>query len=309
MDAKHDILATLSYFDIFDYPLTQTETAQFLQNSYSNLEIAHALYELAATSWIFKFDDFYTLQDNRSLIARRRKGNTRARKMLETAGRIAPFLARFPFVRGVAVSGSLSKNFADEKSDIDFFIITSANRLWLARTFMHCFKKLTFLFGKQDLFCMNYYVDEDRLQIKEQNIYTATEIATLLPMQGIDAFNRFYAANKWSMDFLPNASMRVSYIDEMKNPLFKRFAEFILDNPAGDLLDRLLMKYTAHRWAQKTKKRKLNRNGVVMSMDASRHYAKPRPENFQQELILRYEQKIFALLGRYEGKLTSTKPI
>ena len=147
---KHDILATLSYFDIFDYPLTQGEIYQFLGKSHLQPEFHVGLNQLVFESWIYKFDEFYTLQDNYSLVSRRRKGNARAREMLRTAEKIAGFLSGFPFVRGIAVSGSLSKNFADENSDIDFFIIMAPNRLWLGRTILHCFKKLTFLFKKQD---------------------------------------------------------------------------------------------------------------------------------------------------------------
>ena len=305
MNIQHDILATLSYFDIFDYPLTQTETAQFLQHSYTNQEITEALYELAATNWVFKFDDFYGLRDDKALVTRRKNGNLKARKMLATASKIAAFLSRFPFVRGVAVSGSLSKNFADDTSDIDFFIITSKNRLWLARTAMHCFKKFTFLFNKQDLFCMNYYIDEAMLQIQERNIYTATEIATLLPMQGAEAFHDFYKANRWSNAFLPNYGMRVSYMEEMKVPVFKKIMELLLNNPLGNVLDHLLMKITAARWERKTREKKLNRRGIIMGMDATRHYAKPKPEAFQQKLIQLYENKVYAICRRYESKMKS----
>ena len=299
---KHDILATLSYFDIFDYPLNQTEIFQFSANPCSQKEITESLQQLSIEGWIFKLDEFYSLQDNYALVVRRRQGNLKARDLLKKAERIAGFLSAFPFVRGVAVSGSLSKNFADEKSDIDFFIITAKNKLWLARTIMHCFKKLTFLFKMQHYFCMNYYVSESMLEIKEKNIFTATEVVTLLPLRGIEAFRRFFIANKWSHTFLPNHTLRVSYVEETKNPLSKKIGEFLLNHPPGRLLDYLLMKYTACRWLKKTKRRKLNMRGIVMGMDTSRHYAKPHPENFQQKLMLAYEKKIFNLFRRYESK-------
>ena len=136
MSVKQNILAALSYFDIFDYPLTQTEIGQFLKADYRHGEFAEELQNLVMENWIYKLDEFYSLQHNYSLANRRRKGNVKAKDMLQTAGKIAGFLSAFPFVKGVAVSGSLSKNFADENSDIDFFIITEKNKLWIARTFM-----------------------------------------------------------------------------------------------------------------------------------------------------------------------------
>jgi predicted nucleotidyltransferase len=299
---KQDILATLAYFDLFDYPLTQTEIAQFLKISYCTEEFAEDLYSLATENWIFRFDEFYSLQDNYSLVQRRREGNTRARSMLKTAERIAGFLSTFPFIKGVAVSGSLSKNFADENSDIDFFIITEKNKLWLARTFMHCFKKIAMLLKKEDWFCMNYYIDEEMLQIKEKNIYTATEIATLLPLRGIRVFNEFFNQNIWSKKFLPNHSLRISYVEEARNSFSKKLIEFIFRNPVGDFFDYLLMRLTIYKWNKKSRLGRLNKRGVIMGMDASKHYAKPNPLIFQKKFMELYEKKIFNLFCRYESR-------
>lgn len=302
MCVKQDILATLSYFDIFDYPLTLTEIVQFLKTDYAHEEFTEDLQNLAMENWIYKLDEFYSLREDYSLVQRRREGNMRAKNMLKTAEKVAGFLSTFPFVKGVAVSGSLSKNFADENSDIDFFIITERNKLWLARTFMHCFKKIAIFLKKEDLFCMNYYIDEDMLQIKEKNIYTAIEIATLLPLRGIGAFKEFFNQNNWSKNFLPNHSLRVSYVEETKNPFFKKVVEFIFRNSFGNLLDLLLMNISTYLWRKKTKRGKLNKRGIIMSMDASRHYAKPNPMAFQKKFMEMYEKKIFNLFYRYESR-------
>jgi len=299
---KQDILATLSYFDIFNYPLTQTEIAQFLKSSFCQEDFSESLNELIEENWVYKFDDFYMLQDNYSLVQRRRKGNIQAKAMLKTAEQIAGFLSAFPFVKGIAVSGSLSKNFADDHSDIDFFIITERNKLWLARTVMHCFKKVAILFKKQDLFCMNYYIDEEMLQIKEKNIFTATEIATLLPLRGICIFKEFFKENAWSKNYLPNHSLRISYVEEAKNPFLKKAIEFIFRNQMGNLLDHLLMKLSVYQWNKKTRSGKLNKRGIVMSMDASKHYAKPQPHTFQKKFMELYEKKIFNLFCSYESR-------
>jgi predicted nucleotidyltransferase len=299
---KQDILATLSYFDIFNYPLTQTEIAQFLKTTYCQQEFVEDLHNLTMENWIYKFDEFYSLQDNSSFVQRRRKGNVKAKAMLKTAEKIAGFLSTFPFVKGVAVSGSLSKNFANEDSDIDFFIITERNKLWLARTFMHCFKKIAILLKKEDLFCMNYYIDEEMLQIKEKNIYTATELATLLPLRGINIFTEFFGHNLWSNNFLPNHSLRVSYVEEAKNPFLKKIVEFLFRNPVGDLFDYLLMRLTIYKWNKKSRSGKTNKRGIVLSMDASKHYAKPNPLLFQKKFMELYEKKIFNLFCRYESR-------
>jgi predicted nucleotidyltransferase len=225
--------------------------------------------------------------------------------MLLKAEKIAGFLSLFPFVRGVSVSGSLSKNFADEDSDIDFFIITAKNRLWIARTFMHLFKKLTFLAGKQHWFCMNYYVSEDHMEIKEKNLYTAIEVATLMPLRGISVSRDFIAQNNWSQDFLPNHSLRVSHVEEIRNPFFKKCFEFLFSGRAADALDRALMRYTSYRWGKKQDHKQLNSHGNVMGMDTDRHYAKPNPVNFQVKLLAQYERKVQGLVRRFERRIKS----
>lgn len=306
MCAKTDILTTLTYFDLFRYPLTQTEIFFFLRNHYKQEEFVCALYALLKEEQVFKLDEFFSLQNNYKLVARRRAGNLTASRLLDTAEGIATFLSSFPFVRGVAVSGSLSKNFADEKSDIDFFIITAKNRLWLARTLMHLFKKITYLFKKEHFFCMNYYVDEEGLQIREKNIYTATELATLLPLRGIAAFRDLYRSNPWGRDYLPNHFMKVAYTKEVSTPMLKKFLEWCLNNPLGNAMDFLLMKITVSRWAKKTANGRLNANGNLMGMDAGKHYAKPDPKSFQSKFMARYEQAVSAVLHQYQKQL---KPV
>jgi hypothetical protein len=305
LNLQKDILATLAYFDLFDYPLTHTEIFQFLQKQSISEEVNYELLQLVYNNQVFKADEFYSLQNDYSLIKRRRSGNAKARDLLGTAQKVAGLISTFPFVRGVAVSGSLSKNFADENSDIDFFIIMAPNRLWLGRTLLHIFKKLTFLVKRQDWFCMNYFIDEAELQIKEKNIYTATEVATLMPLRGIDSFQRFYTANKWYRYFLPNHSMRVAYMEDVKKPFLKKLVEFVFNNPFGNLLDYLLMKLTAYRWRRKTQRKKMNKRGVVMGMDGSKHYAKPNPENFQKRLVELYNKRVQNLFGNYQGEVKS----
>jgi hypothetical protein len=53
-------------------------------------------------------------------------------------------------------------------------------------------------------FCLNYFIDEEKLQIKEQNIFTAVEVATLMPLKGRTVFKDFFQANDWVYQYLPN---------------------------------------------------------------------------------------------------------
>ena len=144
-DNAKSLVRALAYFDIFQYPLKKNEIRQFLGNVISDYAFEMALDELIRNRVVFFDSSFLFLTRQFSLAATRRiHGNLRAALLLPAAHKIGRFLYRFPFVRGIGVSGSLSKNFADEKADIDFFIITKPNRLWIARTLMHLLKNWLF---------------------------------------------------------------------------------------------------------------------------------------------------------------------
>lgn len=300
MCIKKDILATITYFNLFDYPLKKFEIFRFLGTNEPLSSFDEALNCLVAESVVYRVGEFYSIQNNFSLSDRRIRGNSKAAEMLQTARKIAGFLSGFPFVKGVAVSGSLSKNYADDSADIDFFIITTANRLWIARSILHLFKKLTFLVNKQHYFCMNYFIDEADLVIAEKNIYTATEIATLLPLQGNQVFEDFFVANSWTKQFLPNNYMRISSAREVKSNLFKKCFEWFFNNATGNRLDDYLMSITAESWQQKTRYRKRNSRGIIMALHSGKHVSKPCPVNFQQKLLSVYETKLSDIIYQYE---------
>lgn len=290
--ASYSILKTLAYFDIFNYPLTQREIILFMDAVYHRDEIEENIQYLVEEKMIFPLGEYYSLNNDVSLAQRRKAGNKKAIKQIRIAKRLAGFLSRFPYVRAVAVSGSLSKNFADEHSDIDFFILTKANRLWIARTIMHLFKKLTYLAGKQHWFCMNYYLDETALEIPEKNIYTATEVITALQLYGEATFKNFIQTNHWAFDFYPAYSSDYDKPQKIRKGLLKRTIEFLFDNRIGERLDSWLMKVTVKRWEKKTELFQKNKKGLVMGMDGGKHFSKANPASFQNQVLHRYNDNL-----------------
>ena len=304
--ASLSILKVITYFNVFNYPVRKEEIISFLDAEYSIQEINEALDYLLEKEIIFQFEDYYSLQNNYAWITRRKEGNEKAIGQLSIAGKVAGLLAKFPYVRGVAVSGSLSKHFADENADIDFFIITAKNRLWVARTIMHLFKKLTFLTGRQHWYCMNYYVDETALEIKEKNIYTATEIVTALPMHGEEVFRDFFSANTWIKNFFPHYVSEKNDCKKISKEIFKTTGEYLLNNKLGDWLDNFFMKITARRWQKKTEQKRINSNGILMGMDAGKHYSKPVPGHLQEKVAIRFNLKMEQLIKELEAIPTAS---
>ena len=148
------ILRTLLYFDIFNYPLKSEEVFKFLGiPALDKSIIPSRLNSLRDQKIIFQFGEFFSLKNDNSLIDRRLKGNKEADKYLILAQKKANFISKFPFVRAVLASGSLSKGYMDEGSDLDFFIITAPNRLWIARTLLVLYKRVFLCKFSQVLLC------------------------------------------------------------------------------------------------------------------------------------------------------------
>jgi Nucleotidyltransferase domain. len=286
---REGILKVLAYFDIFKYPLTIDEIAFFHNQKMRPDEVALWLQQLTGQHRVFRLGEFYSLHNEDALRQRRLNGNNLAGQMLPRAYRIARFLYQFPFVRGIGISGSLSKHFAEPHSDIDLFIITRANRLWIARTCMHLFKKLSYLVGRQHWFCMNYYIDEEALHIEEHNIFTATEIATLLPAAGM---NNFFIRNDWVKTYFPNAGEHKKDVHSVRNTWYKQALEWVFDR---DWLDDYLLRLTNKRWILKEQAHKRNAKGNRMGLRNGKHFSKPNPVFFQQKILEAWHSKVQAI--------------
>jgi hypothetical protein len=297
VQSEQSIIKALAYFDIFNYPLTLEEIHHFLDQRVDPDEVLLTLQQLVDDNRVFRLGSFYSLQQDQALRSRRTNGNYKAEVLLNTGYKVGGFLYQFPFVRGIGISGSLSKNFADQNTDIDFFIITSANRLWIARTLMHLFKKLTFLTGHQHLYCMNYYIDEAAMRIEEQNIFTATELITLIPVCGNGTMDSFYDQNNWTNSYFPNQPIGRKSIILTRSGRFKKAVEWLLNNKAGNALDNLLMRITTRRWVKKEKLQKTNSHGNRMGLHTGKHFSKPNPEFFQRKVLDALENKMHSQLA------------
>ena len=145
-----DVLATLSYFSVFDYPVTIEELNNYLSDEVQPSDISC----LINANLIQQSENkYYNLKDYPIDLKDRIKGNKRAEQLKERAIKRANFIGSFPFVRSVCLSGSMSKGYMGQDADLDFFIITKPNRLWIARTLLILYKKI-FLLNSRKYFCL-----------------------------------------------------------------------------------------------------------------------------------------------------------
>ncbi len=283
------LLKPLLYFSLFQYPLTEEEIYAFSEVA-SKEQIKKELNELIKEGVIFKIDKFYLIEDDESFVKKRLSGNQMAKDIQDKANKVSRFISKFPYVEGVGISGSLSKGYFDDDGDIDFFIITSPNRLWIARTLLILYKKI-FLLNSKKYFCVNYFISTNSLEIEEKNLFTATELTTMLPMYGNGSFHDFYEQNKWVNSFLPNKTITegLSKLNFVEKPILTKVIEKILNTKLGDWLDSLFLKITYKKW--KVKFNKLEDKQFNIALKSTKTVSKHHPLNFQRKVIDRLNAK------------------
>lgn len=285
----HQILMPLLYFEIFKHPLTVEEILNFSHNkSISTIEMTKHLEDLIQQGYIFQYEKFFLTQDCPEWVQLRKENNERAIAFIEKAKWMTQIIQKFPFVRGVFLSGSLSKNVIKKNGDIDYFIITQPNRLWIACTFLILFKKI-FLLNSRKYFCVNYFIDENHLEIEEKNRFNATEVITLLPVYNHELYHRFQKANSWVNDYFPNHSKRLATHNVPRAGFAKRWLEKILNLSFFDQLDTFFMNRTIRFWK---KKYALNSNKFDVALKSRPHVSKRHPDDFQERIKQAYENNI-----------------
>jgi hypothetical protein len=150
------------------------------------------------------------------------------------------------------------------------------------------FKKLTFLWGAQHKFCMNYFIDTSSLEIEEKNRYTAIELASVIPAAGSDVYERLMAQNPWVKGYLSNGYCH--FVPKPinvanKSPLLKRSLEFFLSAIFPDKLNYLLMDITDKKWKAKWRKRRYPMEEYGCAFKTTLHISKNHPANHQKKVL------------------------
>lgn len=253
------ILQTLVYADLFDYPLTPHEVVRYLGVAAEPAAIVAQLNRSAASGVVMRHNGYVALPGRAELFDLRARREQTAARQWPAARRYARWLALVPFVRMVAVTGTLAVNNVEPADDIDLFIITQPGRLWLCRAWVVALVRLAALAG--DELCPNYFLSEQHLAFDDHSLFTAREVTQMAPLYGADVYWRIRQINRWVEDFLPQAGDQPQINHQRgrgqqtwiePGPLeraVKRTAEALLGGALGARLE---------RWEMERKVRKFN---------------------------------------------------
>ncbi|MDP2647757.1 MAG: hypothetical protein Q8P35_00725 [Candidatus Yanofskybacteria bacterium] len=269
---RNAILATLAYYDVFEYPLTSFEIYKYLVNpgrienkteGVGDIRLANVLAELddmQKTGRIIERNGYFFLSEDRSGNYEKRidREKLSARKWQKLM-RVARWFPLVPYVRGILVSGSMAINNSHGESDFDILVITKAGRLYTCRILLSF---LTALFGVRrtkddkiapDKFCFNHYLTDANLFIPSESLYNAQTYVNLKPVfvcEGV--WVKFFLDNLWLnkyvYHFQPQGEARFRTVQPgrlMRNT--NAFLEALLNTPIGTLIEKVLSDYQQRR--------------------------------------------------------------
>jgi hypothetical protein len=195
---------------------------------------------LADETLFTRVDDYFTLRGREKIVEIRKRRLEIAKRLWPPAARYGRIIARLPFVRMVAVTGSLAMNNTDEGKDVDFMIVTAPGRLWICRALSLLVGRFAKLEGVN--LCPNYLVTTNALELQERSLYVAHELVQMIPLSGMEIYREMFRLNNWTAEYLPNASMEPEMPPGVKpvqkRSMLQRVLEIFLSLPPGTWLER-----------------------------------------------------------------------
>lgn len=253
LNASQAIMRALAYSDIFDQAQSITTLYAFLEAPDIIPEVFRQTLEALQTAGIISLDgDLVTLAGREALVSIWRRRQAQSARKWRAARRYTALIRCLPFVRMVAITGSLAVQNAEAPDDIDLFLIAAPGRVWLTRALTILVVRLAARSGVT--LCPNYLIASDALELHERNLYTARELTQMQPLYGLYWYRQLHVSNRWTSAYLPNAmnnslpdALPLDHLPVLAR-LLKALGEHVLGGPLGATLE---------RWEMRRKVRKL----------------------------------------------------
>jgi hypothetical protein len=203
------LFATVAYADIFDYPLTADDIYFWCINKFPSKN-----FRAEKIPGVRNLNYLFTLRGRQSIADTHTQRHIVSKEKREIARRVGTWLRIIPSVTLVGVTGGVAVNNAVPNDDIDLFIITARDTLWITRALVtFCVEVLGIRRHPDDTnvknkICLNMFMSESVLAIpkKEQDLYSAHEVLQMEPLWARgNSYRQFLEANIWVKKILPVA--------------------------------------------------------------------------------------------------------
>ena len=229
------ILRSVLYGALFEYPLTLGELHQTLTGAALSEAGILAAYEASGrlAAWVEYREGHFFPAGRADWIANRRDREARSRALLDANRGVLQVIAMLPFVRLLALSGSLAVQNADRRADLDLFIVTRGRRVWSVTVAVILLAKLM---RRRHLVCANFVMTDTDLAVEQHDLFTANQIIHLRPLTGESTYRAFLAANPfvgvWYPNFRPEARAAFPFGIRGLPPWLRSVAETLLAVPS-----------------------------------------------------------------------------
>ncbi len=216
-----EIMKVLGYFSLFHYAPSDAQIRMFLPIKVSKEGLRESLDRLVARKKLLSMDmgmplgSIYTMGGHSIFLKKRIVRKAQTEKKINALKTYSHILYISPWIKMVGISGSCAMENAKVGDDVDFFIITAKNRLWLARIWAIVAAKILDVHRSRkdrhvsDKACLNMFFDEQDLIIPEskQNLYTAHEVVQMSYIdmrEGAYYHRQFMQSNSWIRSYFAN---------------------------------------------------------------------------------------------------------
>lgn len=190
------------------FPFTLEEAANYFlpKANLTPTQLRSLLSNEELTDLGFVLKDGYLLTGNEQTIASRCERQRISAAKLASAASFASLLTKLvPFIRTVAVTGSVAYGSADKWDDIDLFVVTDRNRLWISVFLMLIQVRLYKLFALRAPhllpFCLSYVHDAEGFSNESRrnraNSLFARELLKAEPVAGFEEYRKILQENSW----------------------------------------------------------------------------------------------------------------
>ncbi|MBP7967438.1 hypothetical protein KAZ66_04145 [Candidatus Woesebacteria bacterium] len=212
---EQSIFETLHYFARFQYPPTYADVHRYMPVLISEFALQQELARLQAAGALhIEQERIFLLDRNYEGFFVRKQASE---ELLQYARSYLTNLEYIPTIELIGISGSMSMANGNSLDDIDLFIITRSNAIWLTRFLVLIYKRLLMLVNYKiaSKLCFNLFFSENGLKIpkEKQNLYVGHELLQLKVIYNKSGtYNRLLTENSWVNDLLPNARIRFETI-------------------------------------------------------------------------------------------------
>ena len=221
-----NIIATITYYDVLDFPLTSFEiwkhlvalpTEDGVQKTWTLEQIIAELENKEIKEYISHKYGFYTLIGREKLVKSRRERELLSIEKIHKLKKYAKILKMVPFIRMIMVTGNLSYKNSKKDSDLDVLVVCKYKHLWTGRFLITC---ITHVLGIRmhgdkhaDRICLNYYMTDKFLEVPTKDLFAAHEYSFSFPIYEAEVYKKFVKSNIWIKDYKPHYQTDVLTMD------------------------------------------------------------------------------------------------